>query len=258
MTITLTSSETAARDLLQRWDQQQTAYIRHRALRFDTIARVVAASCGSSPRILDLAAGPGSLTAALLAQLPEAEAVAVDKDPVLVRIAREVFRGDQRVRVVDADLDSSTWVAAVTDERPFDAIVSSTALHWLTPDVLTRVYGECAGLLRPGGVLLNGDHLYYDAISAPTLRSISERDADEFLRASHAEGAEEWDAWWAAAEAIPDFADEAAERARRWAGSEPPLKVTLGYHLEALRSVGFAETGTVWQFLDDFVVYGVR
>ena len=38
---------------------------------------------------------------------------------------------------------------------------------------------------------------------------------------------------------------------------EAPPKVTLGFHLESLRGAGFVETGTVWQYLDDHVVYGV-
>ena len=249
---------TIARDLLRRWDRQQSAFIRHRTLRFDTIVRLVAATGSATPRILDLCSGPGSLTAAIVEQIPGATVVAIDKDPVLLRIARDVFADQPRVRVTAADLDRPDWVHTVAHEPPFDAVVSSTALHWLQPEVLTRVYRECAQLLTDGGVLLNGDHLYYDPVSAPRMRSVAENDADEFLRASHADGAEEWDAWWDAAKQVPEYAAEAAAHERVWHDAEPPLKVTLGYHLEALRSVGFTEAGTVWQFLDDFVVYGVR
>lgn len=247
-----------AEDLLRRWDRQQTAFIRHRALRFDTIARVVAATCGASPRILDLASGPGSLTAALREAIPGSEVVALDKDPVLVRIARDALAHDPRVHVVEADLDTPAWLDAVISDHPFDAIVSSTALHWLSPDVLARVYVETTSILRPGGILLNGDHLYYDAVAAPTLRQVAADDAEAFLRSEHAAGAEDWDSWWRAAESVPEYVDAVRERARRWEGSTPPLKVTLGYHLEALRSAGFVETGTVWQFLDDWVLYGIR
>ena len=46
--MTNTSTLETARSLAARWNGQQTGYIRHRAERFDTIARVVAA--GSSRR----------------------------------------------------------------------------------------------------------------------------------------------------------------------------------------------------------------
>lgn len=41
----------------------------------------------------------------------------------------------------------------------FDAVIFITALHWLTPPEIARVYRQLAGLLRPGSVLLNGNLL---------------------------------------------------------------------------------------------------
>ncbi len=38
----------------------------------------------------------------------------------------------------------------------------------------------------------------------------------------------------------------------------PPPKVTAEFHLEALRTAGFRETGTVWRYLDDVVLCAVR
>ena len=64
------------------------------------------------------------------------------------------------------------------DRRP-DAAVSTTALHWLTQPALVALYAELAQLLRPGGLVLNGDHLIEDA-DAPVLarlgRAMSERE----------------------------------------------------------------------------------
>ncbi len=245
-----------ARDLLDRWDAQQRAYIKHRALRFETIVETVAELCPKAPRVLDLACGPGSLTRAVLTAIPDAHVVGVDKDPVLVALARDVFAGDTRVEIVDADLDLPAWRHAI--DGPFDAVISSTALHWLKGDVLARLYFELADMIQPGGVFLNGDHMLYDDIAQPGLRRLAKADDEKTQKQAFDAGADTWDAWWDAAEAVPAYADAVKERARRWQDKTAGPKVTLGYHLQTLRSAGFSEIGTVWQYFDDYVVSAIR
>ncbi|MFC6357195.1 class I SAM-dependent methyltransferase [Luethyella okanaganae] len=258
--MTIGTSLTAAQtphELLQRWDAQQAAYIRHRALRFDTMLRVLERIGNGRPRVLDLASGPGSLAAAVIERFPGAEVVCADKDPVLLAIARDVLGSTGRVTVVDADLNDPSWVGTVGG--PFDAVVSSTALHWLQPEVLTRVYFELAGLIRTGGVFLNGDHLCYDETSQPVLRQVAADDDDATQAEALGGGSDSWDEWWQSAEAQPAYALAVSERAERWRGKlEAPPKVTLEFHRAVLRSADFAEVGTVWQYLDDYVVYAVR
>ncbi|MEA4944859.1 MAG: class I SAM-dependent methyltransferase [Propionicimonas sp.] len=247
----------SALELLRRWDDQQTVYIRHRAHRFDTIARTVARFGGERPRILDLAAGPGSLSRLMRDRLPACQVVAVDKDPVLLSIADEVFADDPAVEVVDADLDSPAWLERVSGS--FDAVVSSTALHWLVPHVLVRTYGELAGLIRPGGVFLNGDHLLYDATANAGLRQLAAADDERTQAELRATGADSWDAWWELANGQSRYAEAALARERVWRDRSGPVpKVSLGFHLETLRSTGFGEVGTVWQYFDDYVVAGIR
>jgi hypothetical protein len=48
------------------------------------------------------------------------------------------------------------------------AVLSSTALHWLEPEPLTRRYRDLGRLLRPGGVFLSGDHMAFGP-ALPTL-----------------------------------------------------------------------------------------
>lgn len=248
--------ETTSAALLRRWDAQQTAYIKHRDQRFAVMVDAIARHKGKAPRILDLACGPGSLSAAVLTSLPEARIVAVDKDPVLLAIARDIFAENGNVEVCDADLDRTDWLDAIAGD--FDAVVSSTALHWLSPAALVGLYFALAGRMAPGGLFLNADHLLYDGIAQPTLRALAEADDAHNQAEAFASGTDSWDEWWAAAQSRPDFAQAMRQRDQVWAGKVPPAKVTLGYHLEALRSAGFSETGTIWQYLDDYVVCAVR
>ncbi|WP_375385287.1 class I SAM-dependent methyltransferase [uncultured Microbacterium sp.] len=256
------STHEDARSLATRWDAQQTGYIRHRADRFDTIARVVTTIAAGTPepRILDLAGGTGSLAIEVLSHLPHARAVVADKDPALLAIAADLGSADARLQTAEVDLAHNDWarhplIAGV----PFDAVVSSTALHWLQPATLVDVYRVLPDVLRPGGILLNGDHLAYSERQESVLARIAREDDDAMQRETFAGGVDTWDEWWQAVADSGRYADALARRDAVWGADlhQAPPKVTLGFHLEALRSAGFVETGTVWQYLDDYVLYGI-
>jgi len=138
-----------------------------------------------------------------------------------------------------------------------DAILTSTALHWLSPGQLLGVYQAAAGLLPPGGVLLNADHLRFDD-RTPTLRGLADAHDRQTQRDDFAAGALDHAAWYAEAEREPELADLAVEREERFADRPPQPLSPLELHLAALRTAGFAETGTVWQYLDDYVVLARR
>jgi trans-aconitate methyltransferase len=59
---------------------------------------------------LDLACGPGSIAQRLLVRFPAARAVAVDFDPVLMRLGQDALGDlDGRLRWVEADLRRPDW-----------------------------------------------------------------------------------------------------------------------------------------------------
>lgn len=144
---------------------------------------------------LDLAAGPGSASARLLRRLPGSRSVAVDADPVLLRLG-EGAQGDHggRLRWVQADLRDPAWVDA-RGQDTFDAVISTTALHWLTPPEVAQVYRQLAGLLRPGGVLLNGDLLPLPA-HLSRIRAAVEAVDERRQAAALAGGSQAWQDWW--------------------------------------------------------------
>ncbi|WP_306214626.1 class I SAM-dependent methyltransferase [Actinoplanes sp. RD1] len=248
-------SDAEARRLLRLWDEQQAAYVAYRENRFEVMLDVVRARLGDGFRVLDLACGPGAISERVLSTFSEATAVAVDYDPVLLRIARGVLGayGD-RARVCDLDLVAPGWGGVV---GPVDAVLSSTALHWLSPGELLEVYRAAAELLPAGGVLLNADHLRFDD-SSPALRDLSARHDALTQAAAFAGGARDYAAWYAEAARHPEIAGLVPERERRFADRPPQPLAPLEFHLAALRAAGFAEVGTVWQYLDDYVVFARR
>ncbi|GAA4953823.1 hypothetical protein GCM10023238_20440 [Streptomyces heliomycini] len=144
------------------WDRQQEWYMPDREERFRVMLDMVEALVGTSPRVLDLACGTGSITARLLDRFPDATSTGVDLDPALLAIAEGTFEGDGRVSFVTADLKDPEWPAELPYDS-YDAVLTATALHWLHRDPLADLYGHIAGLVRDGGVFMNADHMVDDA-----------------------------------------------------------------------------------------------
>src|SRR6202034_3999190 len=174
----------AARDWIDRWDRQQEVYMPDREDRFTAVIDAVEAGTGRpDPLVLDLGCGPGSLAVRLLARLPEATVVAVDADPVTLALGRSGYSAVSGLRFADLDLRTTGWSSRLGLEagRPVDAVVSTTALHWLSAAELRKLYVTLAGLLRPGGLFLDGDHLHADEAANPVLgrleRALEEREA---------------------------------------------------------------------------------
>jgi SAM-dependent methyltransferase len=260
--VTLTLDATTARTWIERWDAQQEVYLPDREERFTALIDAVAEAAGCpAPLVVDLGCGPGSLSVRLLRQLPEATVVAVDADPLLLglgRLAHEDLAGS--LTFTELDLGVPGWSAALGLDRAADAAVSTTALHWLQPADLAAMYAELATILRPGGILLNGDHLTENPETAPTLarlsRALVEREDSRRAPEGHAE---DWTAWWTAAKADPVLADLVAARDRmKVAAHDGSPSGQLSVQVDALRAAGFAEVGTLWQRGDSRLLCAVR
>ncbi|HEY7939248.1 MAG TPA: class I SAM-dependent methyltransferase [Acidimicrobiales bacterium] len=115
-------------------------------------------------RVLDLGSGDGRLLDVVLAARPGAEGVATDFSPAMLDAARRRFAGRPEVEVVALDL-ASPLPARIADAGPFDAVVSSFAIHHLTDPRKRELYSEVFALLRPGGLFANFEH-----VAAPTPR----------------------------------------------------------------------------------------
>ena len=243
-----------ARAWVRRWDDQQTRYIADREERFTVIADVVAAATAddAEPLVLDLGCGPGSLSVRLAERFRKATVVGVDQDPVLLALA-EIGYSDV-ARFVDADLAAPGWMAGVDLPGPVDAAVSTTALHWIPPERLPELYREVAGLLRPGGVLVNGDNLYDDQ---PTIARLAASVLEARAERVGVTDNEDWGSWWDSVIAEPSLAAAVAERNRRGA-RHGITEYSVEHHTELLRAAGFTEVGTVWQSGDDMVLVAVK
>jgi SAM-dependent methyltransferase len=245
------------RGLLRGWDAQQETFNPDRERRFSAMLDVLAATLPRRFTALDLGSGPGSLSVRLLRRFPGARVIAVDHDPVTLRIGKGAlgnFRG--RLSWVDAKLGEPGWTSHLPVRR-IDAAVSTTALHWLSEKALRALYRDLGRLLRRGGVLLDGDHLPW----GPEDRGFS-RLAEKVRKVRFGVRPDRewsaWTAWWEDAAKIPALRPLFEERKRRAAHHPRTGDLTLSVHEDALRRAGFREVGVVWQDLSNRVLFARR
>lgn len=231
--------------------------------------QLLASVLGDSFTAIGAACGPGSLSRRLLDCFPSAHVVAVDADVMLLEMARVSLKpyGNQ-AQVVEADLSGLSWVPAVTKavqcigaDRPA-ALLSTTALHWLTPGSLAEFYNAAREMLKPGGVVMNGDHMRFDA-RWPTLAKVAKAVRQDLERRAVAEGEDDWATWWERAANNPRLG-ALKQRRDAFCASRTPKRATNGedcsvdFHIAAMRHAGFAEVSTVWHDFDNYVVFGRR
>ena len=106
-------------------------------------------------RILDLGSGDGRLLALVRLVHPHLHGIALDFSDAMIERLEERFANDPLVEVVRHDLDAPLPAVNV----PFDAVVSSFAIHHLTHARKRSLYAEIFDRLAPGGVFCNLEHV---------------------------------------------------------------------------------------------------
>lgn len=179
-------------------------------------------------RVLDVGSGWGPLAEAVLAYGPGASVTLVDISPPMLEHARSrlgVYSG--RATYQQRDFAHAAWADGL--DGPFDAAVAGLAVHNLgDPTLITRVYADVRGLLRPGGCFLNLELVF---AAGPRVGAVDRR-----LRADE-HGTD------------PDAAT---------AGERPTSgRLSLGNQLAWLGAAGFTEVDCLWRDGDMALLCGV-
>ncbi len=244
---------------IESWELQQNLEIRGREERFDFIFDVVKNYAGPEARILDLACGPGSLGGRFTRRYVKSTSVGVDYDPVLLLLARSYIGYDhKRMQFKEADLGKDDWTELIGTGN-FDAVMSTTALHWLNESSLRKVYSQIYKLLGEKGVFLNGDHLY------PSEENQAIKDLFDNMRHSHQEKEESsgnamtWDQWWEEIGKLEEFKELIEERRRRYPQADNHThQISLEQHVKYLKEAGFRAVEVGWQDLDNRVLIALK
>lgn len=237
---------------ITRWDRMQQYYVVCRQERFDLIARTVAAVQGRCGHILDLGCGTGSLMLEMLEAFPRAQVIGIDFDPTLLALAQgRLERFGDRAKLALADLRCKTWPKLMVE--PVDAAVSATALHWFKQDELEILYEQLSEIMRSGGIFLNADHV---ASGSEKVQQAWQDHRSAMRREEKNALVDDWRDFWT--EYLAVLGVDASEIHQRvlggWEGGvEEGLSLT--WHLDKLRKVGFGYVDCFWR-RDCDAVYG--
>jgi tRNA (cmo5U34)-methyltransferase len=165
--VNLWSTEAHVLDYLRRADT-----IPHREEGEATLLELLPAE---AERILDLGSGAGRLLALAKAARPGAEFVALDFSPAMLEELHRLFDGDRSVTIVAHDFEEKLPTIG-----PFDAIISSFAIHHVPHDRKRALYGEVFDMLAPGGIFCNLEHVASPtpALHAAFLRALAQENED--------------------------------------------------------------------------------
>lgn len=166
--------------------------------------------------ILDLGTGDGRLLALLKIDRPQADGIALDFSETMLAAARERFAHDGLIKVVAHNLEDP-----LPDFGPFQAIVSSFAIHHLSNDRKQTLYGEVYDRLAPGGIFCNLEH-----VASP-----SQRLHRHFMQAIGFD---------------PDQEDPCNQL------------VDVGTQLQWLRGLGFIDVDCYWKWLEMALLIGIK
>ncbi len=238
---------------VERWDRMQERYLVRRDERIKLLVHLVRETVIPLERVLDLGCGTGSLMQVFLDAFPEAGIYGIDFDPVLLPLAEQRLRSyGARSRLILADLRSEGWRAELPDT--VDAVISATALHWLTEAQSANLYRRLAGLLRPGGLFVNADHV---ASRHPQVQELWERNRQAMRRAEGRQGGEDWEAFWEAYAQALGLSGGRRVTARVLGGWDGGVEegLPLQWHFRELTASGFSYPECFWR-CDCDAIYG--
>lgn len=174
--------------------------------------------------IFEIGCGTGITSRYLLDAQPEATVVAVDNAPSMIQQAASFLDASiesGQLRLIESDALS---VLKTLDDHSIDVVASAYAIHNFLHGYRRRVHEEIFRVLRPGGVLVNGDRFGIDDEKTHLLTIQAE--VKEYFRvfreADRLDLLEQW--------MVHLLSDESAEHAMRLA----PM-------LELMATIGFVD-----------------
>jgi SAM-dependent methyltransferase len=173
--------------------------------------------------VLELAGGAGTFLAEFLDAFPAARGLWSDSSREMERHARTTLsRFGDRVDYLVADMRSPGVPRASAD-----VLVCARATHGLASDELGPFYREVAGILRPGGWLVNLDHVATSEAWGPRYDQVTPRFYDQ--------------------------SDTSAPVRAKNRGSH-----TVEMHLDALAAAGLVEADIPWRLLSTVLLLARR
>jgi ubiquinone/menaquinone biosynthesis C-methylase UbiE len=141
---------------VSRWAEGQDKKENDRQEPFQVLAETIPYDKKLPIRILDVGAGYGALTQFLLNYFPKATAICQDGSKEMAKLGQERMKQLKgRFDYILCDFSKSGWTETLTG--PFEAVVSSIAIHNVSPKIIERIYSDIFPLVKSGGCFINFD-----------------------------------------------------------------------------------------------------
>jgi len=239
-------------DLTTRWDKMQRVHNPHRNDQIETIYRLSRIQSLTNPTILDLCCGPGTLSKYFLSKSPNINIIAVDIDPFLVAMFKNSYPQD---RIITELHDIQKADLFDTYQNRFDAVVSLTALHWLSQESQKLLYKRIYSILKNGGIFVNADPYL------PTIRIIKRlRAFFQKNKVKNIEG-ENWNQYWERIYRkyhIKEYIDEMKSTLFREEDKRTDDGYPIKFYMSSLKEAGFDSPAVYWKGGSRIVYGGVK
>ena len=162
-------------EISKKYDEQRKKFIPC----FDDFYRVsvsVASVNTGNPKILDMGAGTGLLSAFLMERYPDASFTLIDISEKMLDIAKDRFRGNSNVKYIVADYSKYSFV------EDYDIVVSALSIHHLEDEEKKKIYKKSYSLLKQNGIIINADQVYGET---PFIENLNIRQFLEIERPAH-------------------------------------------------------------------------
>jgi len=212
--------DTGIRQLLPRYDEM-----------LELISRCVPST---SRRILELGCGTGELTIKILNRFPDAQVIALDYSPRMLKFAQDKITAagyQQRWTGIQADFgDWANNPENLDIGSEFDACVSSLAIHHLQDEMKLKLFERIAASLTQHGCFWNADPTLPES---PALAEVYKAAREE----------------WAVQQEISLTEIGAKRGATSTQGySSQDQLASLDAHLQMLSKAGFKTVAVPWKY----------
>lgn len=152
-------------DISKKYDEQRRKFIPC----FDDFYGIlvsVASVNTENPKILDIGAGTGLLSAFLMKRYPKASFTLIDISEKMLDIAKDRFRGNLNVEFIVADYSKISFI------KKYDMVVSALSIHHLEDKEKKDIYKKSYSLLKQNGIIINADQVYGET---PFIENLNKR-----------------------------------------------------------------------------------
>lgn len=148
-------------EMVSQWVATQADRERRRIEQRRLLAALLPFESDDVVTVVDLGAGTGAATGAVLEHYPRATAILAEYSPQMIEQGTRALAAHAgRFRYVEFDLTAGPWPATIPD--PVDAVITSLCVHHLPDSRKEQLFVEVLERLVPGGWLLNYDPVHAD------------------------------------------------------------------------------------------------